>query len=95
LDTSDLASAIAAEFGLGETNPLGLVAECFLGPPYQVHVIDLVGQIVEHYQGSQPMPDRFERARRLAVHPAYVAVEVYADRLVCVRADGTAVEINR
>src|SRR4051794_35665411 len=97
LHAADLAvamEAIAANFPLGAAQPLGLVAECFLGPPYEVHTLDMVGQIVEHYVRGQAMPPFFERARRLAAHPAYVAIEVYEDVLVCVRADGSVTEVR-
>lgn len=73
--------------------PVGLVAECFLGPPFRVHTIDLVGEIVHHYQTGETMPPSFERARSLALHPAYVVIEVYADRMVAIRSDGTAVDV--
>jgi hypothetical protein len=95
LDASEVVEAIEAEFGLGEAVPLGCVAQCYLGPPYEVHILDLAGSIVKHYFGSQPLPPPFERARRLSLHNAYIAIEVYPDRMVCVRADGTTAEINQ
>lgn len=95
LDVADVAQAIEGEFGLIDTLPLGCVARCHLGPPYEVHVLDLVGRIVEHYHASAPLPAPFERARSLALDEAYVTVEVYQDRLVCLRSDGTAVELHR
>jgi hypothetical protein len=94
LDASAV-EAIASEFGVAEAVPIGCVAECYLGKPYEVHVLDLAGGIVEHYPASQPMPMPFERARRLALHDAYIAIEVYHDRLVCLHADGTAVIIEQ
>lgn len=95
IDSAELAQAIEAEFGLPDALPLGCVAICHLGSPFEIHVLDLVGRIVEHYQVNQPLPVPFERARPLALHDAYLAIEVYSDRLVCVRADGTAVEIHQ
>jgi hypothetical protein len=95
LDASALVDAIASEFGVAEAVPIGCVAECYLGEPYEVHVLDLAGGIVEHYHASQSMPMPFERARRLALHEAYIAIEVYRDRLVCLHADGTAVTIDQ
>lgn len=95
IDVGALAEAIAAEFGLAEAVPIGCVAKCYLGEPYEVHVLDLAGGIVEHYHASQSMPMPFERARRLALHDAYVAIEVYHDRLVCLHADGTTVTIEQ
>ncbi|MGV9360915.1 hypothetical protein [Amycolatopsis sp. NPDC003731] len=73
------------------TIPFGIVAECFLGEPFEVHTLALDGSIVEHYRRGQALPAALERARALAVSPAYLAVEVYPDRLVCVRADGSVV----
>jgi hypothetical protein len=95
IDSAELAQAIEAEFGLADALPLGCVATCHLGPPFEVHVLDLVGRIVEHYQVHQPLPALFERARSLALHDAYLTIEVYSDRLACVRADGTVVEIHQ
>lgn len=71
--------------------PFGIVAECFLGEPFEVHTLALDGSIIEHYRRGQALPPALERARALAVSPAYLAVEVYPDRLVCVRADGSVV----
>jgi len=73
------------------TIPFGIVAECFLGEPFEVHTLALDGSIIEHYRRGQALPGALERARALAVSPAYLAVEVYPDRLVCVRADGSVV----
>lgn len=91
----ELIAEIRAE--LGEAGlpdlPTGLVAECFLGPPFRVHTLDLMGEIVTHYEVGTPMPAPFEAARSLALHPAYVLVEVYADHMVAIRADGTATRI--
>jgi hypothetical protein len=91
----ELIAEIRAE--LGEAGlpdlPTGLVAECFLGPPFRVHTLDLLGEIVTHYEAGKAMPAPFEAARSLALHPAYVLVEVYADHMVAIRADGTATRI--
>ncbi|WP_410597372.1 hypothetical protein [Amycolatopsis sp. lyj-23] len=73
------------------TIPFGIVAECFLGEPFEVHTLALDGSIIEHYRRGQALPAALERARALAVSPAYLAIEVYPDRLVCVRADGSVV----
>ena len=40
------------------------------------------------------MPHPFERARTLAVHPAYDVIEVYDEVLVCVRGDGSVTEMR-
>ncbi len=72
--------------------PLGIVAKCYLGNPYEVHILDLVGQIIQHFKLEEFMPSAFERARSLALHPAYAFVEVYSNKLRCVREDGTVSE---
>lgn len=71
-----------------DQRPLGIVSTCHLGAPYQVHVCDLGGEIVEHYETFRPMPAPFEGARALALHPSYALVEVYADGCRVVSLDG-------
>jgi hypothetical protein len=93
-DLGEVMDAIAAEYPMGAPLPRGLVAECFLGPPFEVHIIDLVGGIVEHFEVGRPMPHPFERARTLAGHPAYDVIEVYDETLVCVRSDGSVTEMR-
>jgi hypothetical protein len=93
-DLSEVMGAIAGEYPMGAPLPRGLVAECFLGPPFEVHIMDLVGGIVEHFELGRPMPHPFERARTLAGHPAYDVIEVYDETLVCVRSDGSVTEMR-
>jgi hypothetical protein len=91
-----LMKAIQEEFGTAELAnlPLGIVAKCFLGCPYEVHTLDLIGhQIVRHYKVDEPLPDDFEKARALAKHTAYAFVEVYRDKLILLREDGTATKL--
>jgi hypothetical protein len=94
IDVSDVVEYVMSEFGPSTSVPLGLVATCFLGAPYEVHVLDLAGVIVEHYKAGQTLPDPFEAARALAQHSAYLVVEVYSDRLVCIHSDGSATEVR-
>ena len=93
-DLSALMDEIAAEYPMATAQPRGLVATCHLGFPYEVHILDLVGGIVEHFEIAQAMPHPFERARTLAVHPAYDVIEVYDEVLVCVRGDGSVTEMR-
>ncbi|MBV9493964.1 MAG: hypothetical protein JOZ54_06940, partial [Acidobacteria bacterium] len=67
-----LLEAITAEFSeLGiEERPLGLLARCRLGAPYDVHICDLGGNILEHYERWRSLPPLFERGRVLAGHGA-------------------------
>jgi hypothetical protein len=69
--------------------PLGIVSKCYLGAPYEVHVCDLAGQILRHYETFRSMPAPFERARSLAVHPGYAFVEVYSNSLRAIAPDGS------
>ncbi|HEX7755657.1 MAG TPA: hypothetical protein VF421_09950 [Niabella sp.] len=92
----ELINAIQEEFGTADITslPLGIVAKCFLGHPYEVHTLDLSGhQIIKHYKIGEFLPDEFEKARTLAKHNAYAFVEVYRDKLVLIREDGTAVKL--
>lgn len=91
----ELIGALHDELGLPgmPACPLGLVARCYLGPPYEVHVLDLAGRIIEHYEVGRAMPGRFEQARALALHDAYAFVEVTDTELRAVRADGSVTAV--
>lgn len=92
----NLVESISSEFPelLIDQLPIGLVGRCYLGSPYVVHVCDLSGNIVEHYEQGRTMPSPFERARALAVHPGYAFIEVYPDSLRAVAEDGSVSVIN-
>jgi hypothetical protein len=98
-DTKGMAAllqAVQQEFGTAElaSLPLGIVAKCFLGHPYEVHTLDLnAGQILRHYKSNEAMAADFEKARTLACHHAYALVEVYPDKLILIREDGTATKL--
>lgn len=77
-----------------DQRPLGIVSTCHLGAPYQVHVCDLGGEIIEHYETFRTMPALFEGARALALHPSYSFVEVYADGCRVVSRDGAVAWIG-
>lgn len=68
--------------------PVGIVAKCYLGAPHEVHTLDRVGLIIRHYKNFEALPPPLERARSLALHPEYVFVEVYADKLIAVSQNG-------
>ncbi|MDY3974007.1 MAG: hypothetical protein SOY76_05170 [Veillonella caviae] len=75
--------------------PIGLVAKCYLGEPYEVHTLDLQsGGIIHHYKRGEPMPGVLERARGLAMRSEYEFIEVYNETLRPVRSDGTVTVIN-
>lgn len=91
-----LMEKIQEEFGTAELAnlPLGILAKCFLGHPHEVHTLDLsANQIIKHYKIGEPLPDHFEKARTLAKHNAYAFVEVFKDKLILIREDGTATKI--
>ena len=92
-----LLEAISSEFPeLGiEQLPVGIVSQCYLGAPYEVHICDLKGGIIEHFETFRPMPPLFERGRSLSLHPSYVFVEVYPDTLRAVSLDGSVSVIER
>ena len=92
----ELMKAIQEEFGMVElaSLPLGIVAKCFLGHPYEVHTLDLSGsQIIKHYKTGETMEADFEKARVVARHHAYALVEVYTDKMILVRDDGTVTKL--
>jgi hypothetical protein len=92
----ELLDAIAAEFpelGVDE-RPIGIVSRCFLGPPYEVHICDPAGGVIEHFQHGRSMPPLFERARSLAAHGAYALIEIYVSTIRAVAADGAVSVLN-
>lgn len=91
-----LLDAIAAEFpepGIDE-RPIGVVSRCLLGAPYEVHICDLGGGIIEHFQRGRSMPPLFERARSLAAHGAYAFIEIYVSTIRVIAADGSVSVLN-
>lgn len=67
---------------------LGFVSICYLGKPYEVHTLDLTGQIVEHYKAGQSLPGGLEKARAIALRGGYDFIEVYADCCRCISSTG-------
>lgn len=59
--------------------PIGFVARCYLGAPYEVHTLDITGGIIQHYEVFQSLPSDLEKARSLSLHPQYAFIEVYQD----------------
>lgn len=73
---------------------MGLFGQCYLGPPYVDHRMDLMGSICEHYSPSDPVPMPYAQARGLAQSGAYSHIELYSDgAMVPILPDGTAVEL--
>lgn len=70
-----------------ENYPLGIVAQCYPGAPFEVHTFDFGAEVhpsnvVHHYKTFETLPAPLEAARSLALNPAYAFVEVYTDKLV-------------
>ena len=72
---------------------LGIVSQCYLGKPYEVHTLDLGGGIIEHYKSGQPLPDGLEKARSIAIRGGYDFVEVYSDCCRAVSSSGSVAVI--
>jgi hypothetical protein len=88
---NNLLDIIAAEFPdlTRAQGPSGIVSRCYLGSPYITHICDFSGDVIEHFESNRLMPPLFERARLLALHPAYSFVEVYQDALRGISHDGS------
>jgi hypothetical protein len=69
--------------------PLGIVATCYLGDPFEIHILDIAGCIVTHFKRGEPMPGGLEKARAIGMNAYYAFVEVYATSVRAVRADGS------
>ncbi len=91
-----LMQQVHEEFGTAELKslPIGIVSKCFLGESYEVHILDLsAAQIIKHFKLNEAMPSDYEKARTLALHNAYAFVEVYTDKVIVIREDGSAIKI--
>ncbi len=86
----DIIGAIRAEFPELELSGilLGYVAVCYLGKPYEVHTLDITGEIIQHFQTGETLPGGLEKARGIAMHGNYEFIEVYSDCCRCVSSTG-------
>lgn len=73
---------------------LGFVSICYLGKPYEVHTLDMTGQIIEHYKAGQTLPGGLEKARSIALRGGYDFIEVYVDCCRCVSSNGAVSVIS-
>jgi hypothetical protein len=95
VDVAKVVDDIRREFDEANcSTPFGIVARCYLGDPFEVHTLALDGSIVQHYEKGKQLPGGLERARSYAMSVAFDAIEVYPDRLVCVRVDGSVVALE-
>lgn len=88
--TDALMAAIRAEFPDVQIDawPVGIIAKCFLGAPYEVHTLEATGGIIQHFKGGESLPQGMERARSLARSGHYAFIEVYTDKLIAVGVNG-------
>lgn len=93
---NEIINAIRNEFPEVEINGilLGFVSICYLGAPYEVHTLDLTGQIIEHYKRGQALPGGLEKARSIAMRGGYAFIEVYVDCCRAISANGTVSVIS-
>ena len=73
---------------------LGFVSICYLGAPYEVHTLDMTGQIIEHYKAGHPLPNGLEKARAIAIRGGYDFIEVYVDCCRCISSTGAVSVIS-
>ncbi len=70
--------------------PIGIVAKCYLGEPYEIHTLSLLGKsIIHHYKKGEALEPDLEKARTLANNKNYAFVEVYKNKLIAVKEDGS------
>ena len=88
--TEALTEAIRHEFPdvHVEAWPLGIIAKCFLGAPYEVHTLSCSGTIIQHFKGGEALPQGMEQARSLARNGYYAFIEVYTDKMIAVGVNG-------
>lgn len=73
---------------------LGYVSVCYLGKPYEVHTLDMTGEIIEHYKAGEKLPGELEKARSIALRGGYEFIEVYVDCCRAVSANGSVSVIS-
>jgi hypothetical protein len=71
-----------------EDQLLGIVAKCYLGSDYDIHLLDRNQKIMQHLKRTNPLPAEFKQARSLAFHKQYAFIEVYPDCLRAVSLNG-------
>lgn len=89
-EINDIIDIIRNEFPEVEISSimLGIVSTCYLGEPYEVHIVDMNGQIIDHYERGRTLPGEFEKARSIAMRGGYDFIEVYVDCCRAVGVDG-------
>lgn len=93
---NEIIGAIKKEFPEIELSGilLGYVAVCYLGKPYEVHTLDITGEIIEHYKQGHSLPGGLEKARSIAIYGGYSFIEVYVDCCRAIGEDGSVSVIS-
>jgi len=73
---------------------LGIVSKCYLGDDYEVHRLDMTGDIIDHYRRGESLPDGLEKARAIAIHGGYAFIEVYTNCCRAIGRDGSVAVIQ-
>lgn len=73
---------------------LGWVAKCYLGHPFDVHMLDAAQNIIKHFKHGEPMPEGLEKARGLAAYGQYEFIEVYSQFCLAICEDGSVVMVD-
>ena len=83
------------EFGIPEDSmPVAIISKCYLGENFEVHKLDMIGNILCHFRDFQKMDLLSERARNLSQNKNYDFIEVYNDCLRAIHIDGSVSELN-
>lgn len=69
---------------------LGIVSKCYLRHFFEVHTLQITGNIIHHYRTGESLPPALEKARSLAKHSSYILIEVYSSYMVAVSQDGSS-----
>ena len=90
-EVNEIINTIKSEFPDVDINGilLGFVAKCYLGAPYEVHTLDLVGEIIDHYKRRETLPNGLDKARSIAIHGGYEFIEVYTDCCRAISSNGS------
>lgn len=74
---------------------IGIIAPCYLGDNYEVHILDFQKDIIEHYVHGQPLPYGLESARSTAMSQRYAYIEVYEHQFCLISEDGSVSIVKR
>lgn len=73
---------------------VGLIAKCYLGEDFEVHIVDFITRELTHFRKGEPMPEKMERCRNIAQNPNYELIEVYEHSARLIGHDGSVSEVK-